>query len=648
MKAGEKVSLVIVFALGIIMALVCYFLYFVDDTGESKDLLVMNEEAANQEASGKEDDEKVIISDIDGDFGLSEDQALPESEDKEIGSLVGKVLDSEKKPLAEAYVAIFRSKNPGLITFNRKLKALYKTKTDEKGFFKFDPLYPGAGYRVMADHDLFMRTTITDISVKEGNETELPAIVLTQGKTAYGKVRDPKNEPIHGAVIAIYDPLNSLIDLENFIPERIVKTNEKGEYSLTFLEDSNFIIQATAPGYERKSIRNQELFTEKERLEFNFTLAKELTIKGAVYDEHMQPIADAVLHALSQDQKHRQNFTGVTNDEGEFTIRGLSKGHYYISATHEFYSTEAGNKIKAGREDVYYKLERRSGLAGKVVDANNNPVQSFWVSAKRQGPATDAWCTEKVKKRFRHKEGRFVMDGLDPGKYEVEVLASGFALFRSETIKVEKKGPTTDLVFQLNRGGSVSGYVLNPDGRPLRRALVSLRRNKYSPNPMENFFGVASDSRMKSTRTNADGYFIMEKIMAGTYQVEVSHGKYPSERVNEVVIEMDTNTEVANLQMKVGGTLKGRVYNDANTPLSGVKVTLRKQDNSFQHSTTTDSEGYYKFSDIPPGLYNVGPMPKIEPNKNPLAGLPSVLKSEVKGVEIREGEVKELPLIIYS
>ena len=88
------------------------------------------------------------------------------------------------------------------------------------------------------------------------------------------------------------------------------------------------------------------------------------------------------------------------------------------------------------------------------------------------------------------------------------------------------------------------------------------------------------------------------------------------------------------------------MYNDANTPLGGVKVTIRKQDNTFQQTATTDAQGYYKITDIPPGTYNVSPIPKVDPTVNPLTQLPAVINSEIKNVEIQEGEVKDLTLIV--
>jgi protocatechuate 3,4-dioxygenase beta subunit len=642
MKTVEKLSLILVIVVGLCLAVAGYYLFL--DEGPSqpspKKKAVVQEEPLEMEVE--------VVSKIEGDTGVLEDEALPRDEEKDIGALAGRILDPDKEPLPEAKVAVFRAKSPGAFILNRKIKPLYTTETDEKGAFVFTPLYPGDGYRVMVDHDLYMRKLVPDIRVEQADRTELDDIQLMRGKTAYGKVKAEGGGPIGGAVVAIYDPLENSLDTKNYAAERVVKTDEKGVFTIEYLDDTNFIIKAWAEGYASQTIRNEDIFTKKEKFEFNFYLTKALNIAGGVFDQNDEPIAGAVIHAISMKQKMRQNFTATTNDKGKFKLEGLPNTQFHISATHQLYSTSAATKIDAGREDVFFQLERRSGLAGQVLDTSDKPVRTFWVQVKRLNRSTDAWCTTEVRRRFQHKEGRFIMDGLDPGKYEIEVVASGFAPFKSEPVKVVRTGPTGNLVFKLNQGGRISGSVLSPEGRPLKRALISLRRNNYRPNPVENFFGVVAETRLKSTRSDENGHFMLEKIVPGTYQVEYAHGSYPPQRTNNVLVELDQNTQLEPMWLKQGATLQGRVYNDANAPLQGVKVTIRHKDNTFTQSATTDKNGNYKISDIPPGIYSVSPIPKPDPTVNPLTQLPSVIKSEVKDVEIREGEVKELSLIVYS
>jgi protocatechuate 3,4-dioxygenase beta subunit len=650
MKTTEKITMFVILIAGLCLAGGLYYLFIHE--GAPTDL---DEPIGVLEEPEIEDTESVVVADIEGDYGVPIEEAVPAEEEADVGALTGLVLDPDRKPLHEADVILYRSKSPHAFQLGHSPDPLTRTKTEEDGTFLIKPLFPGDGYRLVVDHDLYMQEVLPHLSVKEEETTEVPPVQLQVGKTTYGKVRDQNSNPISGAVVSIYDPLKSSLYKDQFAPVRMVKTNEKGEYSIPFLENNNFIIEAAALGFESQTIRNEEIFTKKERYEFNFYLAKELTIKGQVVDVNMKPIAGAIVNSLptriensgqKKGSQYRQNKFAETDEKGKFTLRGLSRGRYYLSATHPLYSSVPERNVEAGREDLFFVLERRSSISGKVVDTRGNPVRSYWINCTLKSTSTDAWASREIRKRYKDRNGRFMIDGVDPGKYELEVIASGYAPFRSDPVKVEREVPLTDLLITINKGGSVSGYVFTPDGKPLRRALVAMRRNNYVPNPVENMFGVVADSRMRSVRTDKEGFYKIEKILPGLYQLEFDHGKYPPHRINDVEVEIDKNREIETQYMKMGATLRGKVFNDANSPMVGAKVTLRKMDNSYITTTTSDMNGDYIVSDIPPGTYSVSPVPKIDMTQNPFNNLATAIRSVVRDVELKEGEIRDLTLIV--
>lgn len=660
MKSSEALTLVVIIVVGAALACAGYFLFF----GGDGDTALPIEDPKPEIIEAPTDEESSVIAKIEGDMGVNIDEALPTKSETDVGTLLSTVLDPDKKPLKGAKVTLYRSKSPGAFMMKQRMKPLYSEKTDKEGAFSFSPLFPGGGYRLVVDHDFYMEKTLPDLRIREGKPTELPPIIMSLGKTVEGKVRDDNGNPIHGAVVSIYDPLDIGFSREDYVPERMAQTNEKGEYELQFLESSNFIIRATAKGYESSTLRNDEVFTSKSEYEFNFFLAKEMTISGIVVDENDEPIKGAVINALSQisnrpgdrnkqkkpqkGQHHRESYTGVTDKKGEFTVHGLSKGFYYLSAIHEMYSTLSSPHTEAGMEDVRFVLKRRSGISGQVVNSEQKPITKYWLNAKMVSRAPDGWATRERKRRYNDGKGRFIFDGLDPGKYVIEVVAKGYAPFTSEPIKVEQEYPTTDIVFELNKGGIITGQVFNPDGDPLRRVRVSLRRNNYRPNPVENFFGVDKDTKMHSTRTNAKGEYKIFNVVAGVYQIEFDHTNYPPSRINDIKVELDETVYVDPQTMKLGASLEGTVFNDANSPLPEAKVTIHNENHTIRRSATCDQNGYYKITNIPPGTYRVSPLPKIDMEKNPFEVLGPALKSEVIEVEILEGETKQLTLIVYS
>src|SRR5262249_17591047 len=51
------------------------------------------------------------------------------------------------------------------------------------------------------------------------------------------------------------------------------------------------------------------------------------------------------------------------------------------------------------------------------------------------------------------------------------------------------------------------------------------------------------------------------------------------------------------------GTLTGIVSDASQAVVSGATITFRDQQSGSQRDTTTNSDGYYSFSSVPPGTY---------------------------------------------
>ena len=153
----------------------------------------------------------------------------------------------------------------------------------------------------------------------------------------------------------------------------------------------------------------------------------------------------------------------------------------------------------------------------------------------------------------------------------------------------------------------IKGHVHADDGRPLRRAQISLRGA-----PLTN---------ARTTSTGLEGEYEIAELPAGRFSISVSRSGYLPARYGQRANGDDgTPIEVADgatldtidLTMERAGTISGHVMDDAGEPVSGATVWAQ-QLQFFQGrrqlvpmgSAQTDDTGLYRLSPLAPGDFVV-------------------------------------------
>ena len=140
-----------------------------------------------------------------------------------------------------------------------------------------------------------------------------------------------------------------------------------------------------------------------------------------------EPILRAHVLLRNYSDSSQQSYGALTNAEGKFSITAVPPGNYGSSVDKSGYQSAANqyggpaSQIKLGpgdkKEGVALKLMPGGSIAGRVLDADGEPVEgaSVKTSANGVGATTD-------------QKGQFRIGGLRPGKYRVFASESGFQL----------------------------------------------------------------------------------------------------------------------------------------------------------------------------------------------------------------------------
>ena len=147
------------------------------------------------------------------------------------------------------------------------------------------------------------------------------------------------------------------------------------------------------------------------------------------------------------------------------------------------------------------------------------------------------------------------------------------------------------LAAQSRSAGTVSGTIVDTDIKPLSGATMTL----------------TGPARRNAT-SDKDGKFAFGELPLGDYEVRVDLAGFSTVIKSVTLRESATDWPVL-IPMRVGssaGQIIGVVRDAKGVLLASVSVDISSPDLSEKYrSTTTGSDGAYRFSDLPDGTYSV-------------------------------------------
>jgi protocatechuate 3,4-dioxygenase beta subunit len=560
----------------------------------------------------------------------------PESGDK--GSVSGRVVDGTGTAVAGANVSLLLRRGSFLGSFDDE-KAL-ETETGPDGTFRLGPLEPGGRFIVKVRHGKFAEEQVDGIGVKAGEETVLGDVRLTLGAAISGRVADAAGVPIAGAKIIVESGNFFGIDVRKE-EGNVVRSGADGAYVVRRVSTGSKNVYCWAKGFSVAVRRLESVEEQTDTVSVDFTLGPARTISGTVTDEESRPVEGADVFASPVDYKDASRGMAKTDAAGKFVLEDLSEGQFHVFASAEGYTRPEKRTVPSGSEGIDFKLLVNGGIAGRVIDlATSAPVTSFSVRYARTKDGKPMGFGKRQK--FESPEGAFEIDDLDPGRYQVQVSADGYATKVSDEVDVARKDVATNVVVALDHGSILRGLVVKASDRaPIAGALVVLRSDSSRDlfgNDLSGGFGGGGFRRAPGgVRTGADGRYIIENVGPGEYALDVTHDEFAPQRVEGVVIAEGGAHEAPDTILSRGGTVSGIVRGEDGLSDPKAQVTLTGP--RFDKKTRTDREGKFAFDRVPPGEYVVAVT--MRGGQVDLGGLFGV-DDEANTVIVRDGEAAKV------
>lgn len=448
-------------------------------------------------------------------------------------------------------------------------------------------------------------------------------VVLAPGRRAVGWVLGANEAPIPGAEIELSE-YDSRANRRFASPSFRSMSDEQGRFAVEDLAPGRYRLKADAPGFAPAEIPGVDVPGPGDDGPVELGTVKldpAVQLEGRVVDAG----GNAIAGAEATVRRGSEYVQAVSDPLGGFVIPELAAGtSVSLQLSHPDFVTAHLDETRLPTEKpVVIVLEPGVVLAGRVQGESGEPIAG--AELRLRGVATSGLPRMGASGRSG-SAGEFRLDGIAAGTWSLDVTAEGYRDEEIERLVITHDAPPGDLTVTLRRGVTLSGRVLDPEGRPLEGAhLRSVettgagRRNRpWGPQP-------------PAARSQVDGGYEILGLPQGRVTIVAVLREY-QELVRDV--ELGPEGAVLDLRLEPALEIRGRVLDLAGMAVPGAYVSLTSPDGAF-HGTTSDGQGEFRFSAEPGRRYD------LNARKRGLG-----VSRKLEGLEVGEASIAGLELVL--
>lgn len=536
-------------------------------------------------------------------------------------SVYGVVVDDRRNPVENAEVICIPSYTK-LLSPMESPQAFRNTRTDAGGNFVIQEV-PAGSYQLFAQKRGYKIAAVGQPIYPNGY-SDITGVVLAlhpvdQGEhTVFGTVTDAAGAPLEGAQVSLEGMSTDAMDSIS----RQGRSDGAGRFRFDGIGLGIYRLEVRLDGYSPRTLsrvllnRENRVVLEASSLVRGMVLVRETNRPPETeYRVAALPMLESAGTAfgLARMAGEPIQTTSMTAD-GSFELY-VPAGPYRLEASAAGYTPgrleillEPGQVL----DGIVLYLSREGGtIEGTVVTADGRSPQGTLVMVIEAGSESEAMLIGALGEAAARKATRVGADGLfsfsdlPAGSYVVVARHDTLAGGDSGVIMLEEQGVVRGIVIRIGTGGGLEGYVFR-NGRPVAGAMIL----------------VMGSGTTKTATTERNGYYIVEGLGAGTYQVMMTYassaslsGVYDAQGI-QVEIEENRMTRY-NFGEGTGVRIAGRCSPGPNSPLGG-RAVLRQPGLALAalgqmvditqltgQSTGIDPMGNFMIEDVPPGDWQV-------------------------------------------
>jgi len=473
---------------------------------------------------------------------------------------------------------------------------------DEHGVAELGGLDASIAWRVEIVGPKFDGRDDSTFAPKPGEVVDVDLPITLAARFA-GTVVDARGEPVHGAEIRVAVETEGSGHQSSF-----VRSTKEGTFEAFVGEAGTANVSASSPGRLGAVLGPFEIREGLETTGLEFRLAEGLAIDGVVRWSDGRPAAGVTVKLTTSGEvfdRFDSDQSEKTAEDGTFRFTGLVEATPYALSCRERQPPLAGQSnserpwwtasrtdVIAGARGLELVLVSGNELRGRVVDDLGAAVLGVVVAAEPTG--ADVNVRRSVRGRANDDDGTFVLAGVADGDWNVGAARKGEKAASMERV-VLPRDSRRELRLVVPRAVTIAGRVLDVDGKPAASARVVAQ----DPNSSDPF-------REHDATSGSDGTFRLERLPAGKLIVSAGRDDRADSAELTYVLACGDEATDAELTLRRGGTIEGRVLDAEDRPLAGASIGAHAESMSRTlRSTTTLPDGTYRMENVAPGTIRV-------------------------------------------
>ncbi|MBI2422998.1 MAG: carboxypeptidase regulatory-like domain-containing protein [Candidatus Hydrogenedentes bacterium] len=418
---------------------------------------------------------------------------------------------------------------------------------------------------------------------------------------------------------------NELKDEEYYLMyEKGVNTGADGRYAIPVPRPGKYEVHVRRQGNIRANAE-AVLSESKRTVTLDFELGTGASVAGRVVETGTATGAPGleVMAEQTEGQGYRSVHSNIkTGADGTYMLGGLIPGTYDISVRLSDTAFQVGKelpfkKVTITREDekvtgIDFSVDAAGVVWGYVTTPEGEPVRAEVILVTSESIMSQA-LNAALKMHpplstHSEKDGYYELLGVPLSEtWRLHTMNKTNSPQLSDAFVLSPAQRTARMDIFMFSGSDILGQVVNTRNEPVPDAEVyCLPSVGALVSPLD------SPQSFKEERADENGYFILEDLPAGTFQVIAQKEGYKFSTRGEPVYP-DGYTPIKNMLITLDDvdrgeyTIFGTVSTTAGQPISGASVELggmgMESMQGTDHSTTTDSSGYFQFDGIEQGFY---------------------------------------------